>query len=195
MDRCETSMYIFEEGNNDLDSQENVSQTWEFVNKSKNKNDYEKEKEKDKEKVNEKKANENVTNNSGSKKQHVMSNPTQMKYNVVEDLSKLRITPPFTKVVNIPQQRENILRLLYDLSGKMEDVVISPKQSHNTSTVKLRGKIPPFCISIENHDVALHNYLVDIGATNNIMPLVVMEALGMNCTKYYETNESICKWF
>jgi hypothetical protein len=37
MDECDTSMYIFEEGNNDPDSQENVAQTQAFVNKSKNK--------------------------------------------------------------------------------------------------------------------------------------------------------------
>ena len=55
----------------------------------------------------------------------------------------------------------------------------------------MSGKISPFYISIENHDVALHNCLVDIGATNNIMPLAVMEALGMNCTKYYESGKSI----
>jgi hypothetical protein len=53
----------------------------------------------------------------------------------------------------------------------MEVVVISLKQIQNTSTIKLRGKIPPFYISIENHDVAIHNCLVDTGATNNIMPL------------------------
>jgi hypothetical protein len=33
--------------------------------------------------------------------------------------------------------------------------------------------------------------LVDSGATNNIIPLSVMEALGMGCTKYYENRESI----
>jgi hypothetical protein len=55
----------------------------------------------------------------------------------------------------------------------------------------LRGKIPPFYISVENHDVALHNCLVDTGATNNIMSLAVMEALGMSCTKYCKTGESI----
>jgi hypothetical protein len=49
----------------------------------------------------------------------------------------------------------------------------------------------PFYISIENHDISLHNCLVDIGVTNNIMLLVVMEALGMSFTKYYETGESI----
>jgi hypothetical protein len=191
MDGCKTSMYIFEEGDNDPNSQENVAQTRGFVNKSKNKNDSEKENEKDKEKMNEKRENEKMTDNVGSKKQHLMSNSTQMTYNVVEDLSKLRITLPFTEVVKIPQQRENILRLLDDPSEKVEVVVTSPKQSQNKSTIKLRGKIPPFYISIENHDVALHNCLVDTGATNNIMPLVVMEALGMNCTKYYETGESI----
>jgi hypothetical protein len=55
-------------------------------------------------------------------------NPPQMKYNVVEDLSKLRITLHFTEVVKIPQQRENILRLLDDPYGRMEVVVIIPKK-------------------------------------------------------------------
>lgn len=102
-----------------------------------------------------------------------------MKYSVVEDLSKLRITLPFTEVGKIPQQRENILRLLDNPAGRMEAIVMSPKQSQNTSTIKLKGKVPSFYISIENHGVALHNCLVDTGATNNITPL----ALGMSCTK------------
>jgi len=33
----------------------------------------------------------------------------------------------------------------------------------------------PLYISIENHDVALHNCLVDTDAKNNIIPLMVME--------------------
>jgi hypothetical protein len=33
--------------------------------------------------------------------------------------------------------------------------------------------------------------MVDTRETNNMMPLLVMEALGMSCTKYYETGESI----
>jgi hypothetical protein len=91
MDECETSMYIFEEGDNDPNSQENVTQTRRFVNRSNIKNDSKKENQKDKEKTNEK-----MTDSVGSKKQHLMSSSTQMIYNVVEDLSKLRITLPFT---------------------------------------------------------------------------------------------------
>jgi hypothetical protein len=114
-----------------------------------------------------------------------------MKYNFIEYLSKLRITLPFTKVVKIPKQRENFLKLLDDPSKREKFVVTSPKQSHNQSTSKLRGKIPPLYISIENNYLALHNCLVDTGTKNNIMPLVVMEALGMIFPKYYETGESI----
>jgi hypothetical protein len=191
-DGCETSMYIFEEGEDDPDSQENVSQTRAFVNKSKSKDNSEKDKEKKiKEKENEKESNKNVIRNTGAKKQHQISKPPQMKYNVVDDLSKLRITLPFHRSGEDSQQRENILKLLDEPAGRIEAVVASPKQSQNTSAIKLRGKVPPFYISIENHDVALHNCLVDTGATNNIMPLAVMEALGMSCTRYYETGESI----
>jgi hypothetical protein len=39
--------------------------------------------------------------------------------------------------------------------------------------------------------VVLHNLLIDIIATNDIMPLSVIETLGMGCTKYYEIGESI----
>jgi hypothetical protein len=148
MDRCETSMYIFEEGDNDPNSQENVAQTRGFVNRPKNKGDYVKDnqKEKEKEKTNEKRENEKVTDIIGSKRQHLMSNSTQMTYNVVEDLSKLRINFPFTEVVKIPQQRHNILKLFDDPSKRTEAMVTSPKQSQIQSTAKLRGKLPPFYI-------------------------------------------------
>jgi hypothetical protein len=136
-------------------------------------------------------SNEKVKNGNGTKRQHLASSSTQMTYNVMEDLSKSRITFPFTKVVKIPQQRHNILMLLDDPYESVEAVITSPKQSQSPTIAKVRGKIPPFYISIENHDVALHNCLVDTSATNNIMPLAVMEVSSMICTKYYEIGESI----
>ena len=84
-----------------------------------------------------------MNNTEGKKKIHI-SSPPQMKYNVVDDSSKLRITLPFTEVVKIHQQRENILKLLDGPAGRIEFVVASPKQSQNTKTIKLRGKVLPF---------------------------------------------------
>jgi hypothetical protein len=180
-------MYIFEEDENDPISQENIVQTWAHVNKSKNKESSEKDNEKEKEKENDK----SKTVNIEAKKQKTMLNPLRMMYNVVDGLRKLIITPPFTKVVKIPQQRGNILKLLEEPARRIEAIIANSKHNQNTSTMKLRGKVPPFYISIENHDIMLHNCLVDLGETNNIMPLVVMESLGMSCTKYYEMRKSI----
>jgi len=95
------------------------------------------------------------------------------------------------ELVKIPQQRENILKMLDETSHIIEVVASNPKQHQNISTVRPKGKVPPFYIIIENHDVVLHNCLVDTRSANNIMPLLVMEALGMSLTKYYEIGESI----
>jgi len=48
MDGCEMSMYIFEEGENNPNSQENVSHTRGFVNRPKTKGDVDKENQKEK---------------------------------------------------------------------------------------------------------------------------------------------------
>jgi hypothetical protein len=69
-----------------------------------------------------------VTDSVGRKRKHMTSKSIEMIYNVIEDLSKLRITFPFMKVVNIPQQRENILKLLDDPFEREEAIVTSPKQ-------------------------------------------------------------------
>jgi hypothetical protein len=106
-------------------------------------------------------------------------------------MEKLRITLPFMEVVKIPPHRENIHIILDDPSQIIEVVASNPKQHQNISTVIPKGKVPPFYIIIENHDVVIHNCLIDIGATNNIMPLSIMEAFGMSCTKNFENRESI----
>jgi hypothetical protein len=114
-----------------------------------------------------------------------------MTHNVIDDLSKLRITFPFMEVVKIPHQRENLLRILDNSDTRMEVAVINSKQQQRYSSAKPRGKVPPFYITIENHDVVLHNCFIDNGATNNIKPFSVMQALGMECTRNYQTGELI----
>jgi hypothetical protein len=115
--------------------------------------------------------------------------PVQMNYNLVDELAKLKITLPFMEVVKIPQQRENILNILDDTNSRIEAAQMNSRKQQIVSPVRPRGKVPPFYITIENHDFTLHNCLVDSGATNNIMP--VMEALGMECMRYYETSKII----
>jgi len=85
-----------------------------------------------------------------------------MTYNVIDDLTKLRINlPKFMEVVKIPQRRKNILKLIDEPNTRMEVVVKNPRQHQNITIVKPKGKVPPFYITIENHDVVLQNLFVD----------------------------------
>ena len=45
---------------------------------------------------------------------------------------------------------------------------------------------PPFYISLNVYDKILHNYLMESGASHNVMPKVVMEELGLEITKPYQ---------
>ena len=44
---------------------------------------------------------------------------------------------------------------------------------------------PPFYVSLTVHEKLLHNCLLDSGASHNLMPKVVMEALGLSVTRPY----------
>jgi hypothetical protein len=44
---------------------------------------------------------------------------------------------------------------------------------------------PPFYTSLNIHDKVLHNCLMDLGASHNLMPKGVMDELGLEITKAY----------
>ena len=50
---------------------------------------------------------------------------------------------------------------------------------------ELDESCPHFYISSNIHDKILHNYLLESGASHNLMPKVVMDELGLNITKPY----------
>ena len=45
---------------------------------------------------------------------------------------------------------------------------------------------PPFYIMLTIHDHMIHNSLLDSGASHNLMPKEVIEALGLSITKPYQ---------
>jgi hypothetical protein len=45
------------------------------------------------------------------------------------------------------------------------------------------GAVAPFYISLNIHDLILHNSMLDSGASHNLMPKVVMEKLGLEVTR------------
>ena len=47
------------------------------------------------------------------------------------------------------------------------------------------GASPPFYITLIVHEQMIHNCLLDSGASHNLMPKAVMEALDLSITKHY----------
>jgi hypothetical protein len=52
------------------------------------------------------------------------------------------------KVVKIPHQRENILKILDDTNSRIEAIVINTRQQHNITSIRPKGKVPPIYISL-----------------------------------------------
>ena len=50
---------------------------------------------------------------------------------------------------------------------------------------ELKDSFPPFYISLNIHDKVLHNYLLDSGASHNLMPKAMMDELGLSITNPY----------
>jgi len=51
---------------------------------------------------------------------------------------------------------------------------------------KQDSSTPPFYITLLIHDLNLHNCMLDSRASHNMMPLSVMEQLGLQITKSYK---------
>ncbi len=45
----------------------------------------------------------------------------------------------------------------------------------------------PFYVNLVIHDLLLHNFMLDSGASHNVMPLSIMEQLGLEITRYTKT--------
>ena len=46
--------------------------------------------------------------------------------------------------------------------------------------------VPPFYLSLNVHDMILHNDLLDSGASHNIMPKVVVDSFGLEINRPYK---------
>ena len=66
-----------------------------------------------------------------------------------------------------------------NLQDENPPVILGPMVEH------INDSSPPFYTSLNIHDKVLHNYLMDSGASHNLMPKTVMEELGLEVTRAY----------
>jgi hypothetical protein len=106
------------------------------------------------------------------------------------EIQKIKIPVPISELVKHEDFKKSLSKLL------------QPEPScHSTDSVNLQDEnlavilgpmvediddsSPPFYTSLNIHDKVLHNYLMDSGASHNLMPKTVMEELGLEVTKAY----------
>ena len=86
-------------------------------------------------------------------------------------------------------EKDKIQVLLLELAETLGDTVNlqeeKPVVTFGPHVEEVDSSVPPFYISLLLHDSILHNFMLDSGASHNIMPLSVMKELNLQITKPY----------
>ena len=91
---------------------------------------------------------------------------------------------PLTELVTQPIYRSQMLKVL-NIGNDADTLHLADETLELFFEPEIEGKyqegaIPPFYISLNIHDKILYNAMLDSDASQNIIPKVVMERLGLD---------------
>ena len=105
-------------------------------------------------------------------------------FNLQNNLAKLKISIPFNELLRNQEYRDTITKMIANQGEAHPDIL---ELTEDNSTIILGSKIdsvdsedeqvPPFYMSLNLHDMVLHNAMLDSGASHNLMPKGVVESL------------------
>ena len=103
----------------------------------------------------------------------------KMDYDIVEDIKRVRENISLFEMCNVPQQKERLFKALEMSEEKLPTKNQPQEEEIGEASVggNPKCKTPPFLLTFEvfNHNV--HNCLVDLGASVNVMPLSVCKKI------------------
>jgi hypothetical protein len=107
------------------------------------------------------------------------------------ELRKINIPIPLMKLLKNEPFKKSIMKVMQPTPSSVSSDVISLQDENPSINVGPHiedgsDASPPFYVSLNDHDNILQNYLMDPGASQNVMPKVVMEELGLEVTKPYK---------
>jgi hypothetical protein len=111
-------------------------------------------------------------------------------FNFENEIQKIKIPIPFLKLIKNEDFKKSISKMLQpEFSSHSTDLV----NLQDEKTAVILGPLvedryyssPPFYTSLNVHDKILHNFLMDLGASHNLMPKYVMDELGLEINKAY----------
>jgi hypothetical protein len=119
------------------------------------------------------------------------------------ELAKVKIPIPLSKLMNKEGYCSQVIKALaiepnigtkaltirstnhsdiVNLTDDQPELLFGPEVDGRDDT----GEVTPFYISLNMHDLILHNAMLDSGASHNMMPKAVMEKLGLEVTRPYK---------
>ena len=104
----------------------------------------------------------------------------------------MKLSLPFNEICKNSEYREQLIQMLKsDVVSEISDsinleddsptILFGPRIEPNDE-----DEIPPFYVTLKIHDQNLHNAMFDTGASHNLMPREIMDALGLDITKQYK---------
>jgi hypothetical protein len=128
---------------------------------------------------------------------------TSAPFSLEAELAKIKIPVPLTELISRGGYRSQVLKALaiepdigtqalavgsvthsdsVNLADDRPELLFGPAVDGRDDT----GDVAPFYISLNIHDLILHNAMLDSGASHNLMPKAVMEKLGLEVTRPYK---------
>ena len=106
------------------------------------------------------------------------------------ELTKVKIPVPLIELVKNKKYKSHILKVLnlsdYNVSSNSINLQDdAPTIMFGPHSDKIDSYVPPFYITLEIHDMLLHNAMLDSGASHNLMPKKIMEHLGLEIMRPY----------
>ena len=121
-------------------------------------------------------------------------NKSVQNFNLENELGKIKIPMLFTELMKNLSYKDSVLKMIGSANSQpLSDTVNlqeeNPKIFIGSTLAKKTeneaGASHPFYITLTIHEQMIHNCLLDSGASHNLMPKAVMEALGLSITKPY----------
>jgi hypothetical protein len=97
---------------------------------------------------------------------------------------------PLVELAKIPTYRKQIAKMINfsDVESHVDVINLEydkPTIMFGPHFENARDFFAPFYITLIKHDHLLHNYMLDSGASHNVMPKAIMDRLGLKITRPY----------
>jgi hypothetical protein len=108
-------------------------------------------------------------------------------YSLENEISKIKILIPLVELAKNPVYRKQITKMINfsDLENQSDVINLEDDKPNITFGPHFEGArdtVSPFYITLNVQDRLLHNFMLDFGASHNVMPKSIMDRLGLKIT-------------